>query len=211
MTTREALREELTYHQLIELHVRQNLSLTEIGAIYGVSRQRVHQLKKEYEAKHGKINRRLFIDVFSLKHFLEQGWSATEIALHYEMKPSKVARLIRKYKEEYESGASHIKINRKQIKDLISKSELYDLYANQLYTDREIAEKFSVSASAINALRKAYKIPTNNNKALRKLPMKLSKEVFRRYMQQGWSLQDMAKEFNCNSMAILRLKERYGV
>ena len=36
--------------------------------------------------------------MLSLKHYLEQGWTAKEIAEHYGMKPSKIARLIRKYK-----------------------------------------------------------------------------------------------------------------
>lgn len=207
-----ATREELSSSKLIELHVRQNLTLSQIGKLYGISRQRVHQIKKDVEKTYGKITRRMFIDVFSLKHYLEQGWSAKEIALHYDMKPSKVARLIRKYKEEYESGVSNIKISRKKIKDLISKAELYDLYVNQLYTDAEIAEKCSVSPSTINALRKDYGIPTNNDKALRKLPMKLTEETFYfLYIKQDWSLQDMASHYHCNVMAILRLKERYGI
>lgn len=205
-----ATREKLTSSKLIELHVRQNLSLTEIGELYGISRQRVHQLKKEYEKKCGKITRRLFIDVLSLKHYLEQGWSAKEIAEHYDMKPSKIARLIRKYKEDYEAGVSNISICRKNTKDLLGKHELYDLYVHQLYTDAEIAAKFSVSASTINLLRKEYKIPTNNDKALRKLPMKLPKTRFHfLYQQQKWSLQAIAEECGCNVMAILRLKERY--
>lgn len=162
------LREKLTPDKFIELHIRKNLSLTEIGEIYGVSRQRIHQFKKEIEVKHGKINRRLFIDVFSLKHFLEQGWTAKQIGEYYDLKPSKVARLIRKYKSEYESGYSNIKIERKKIEDIISRDEIHELYIEKLYTDEEIAEKFNVSTSAINILRRQYNIKTNNNKSLRK-------------------------------------------
>lgn len=205
-------RKELTSSKLIELHVRQNLSLSKIGEMYGISRQRVHQLKKEYEKSAGKINRRLFIDVITLKHFLEKGWTAKEIAKHYEMKPSKISRLIRKYKEEYEMGASNIKINRKTAKDLISKSVLYDLYIHKLFTDEQIAKEFHVSPSTINLLRKEYGIPTNNDKSLRKLPMELTDERFKQlYANEGYTLQEIADKYQCNIMAIIRLKEKYQI
>lgn len=206
------IRSNLTPETLIELHVRENMSLTEIGEMYGVSRQRVHQLKKEYEKQHGKITRRVVIDVLTLKHYLEQGWTAKRIAEHLDLKPSKISRLIRKYKEDYNSGISKVKIKRKKSDDIIPKSELTELYLNKLYTDREIADMYQVSPSSVNLLRKKYNIPTIKTKSLRKLPFKLTKNVFERlYLHEGYTLKEIAEKYDCNIVSIIRLKEDYNI
>jgi len=206
------IRNNLTPETLIELHVRENMSLSEIGEMYGVSRQRVHQLKKEYEKQHGKITRRVVIDVLTLKHYLDQGWTAKRIAEHLDLRASKISRLIRKYKDEYENGVSKVKIKRKKSDDIIPKNDLIDLYLNKLHTDREIADMFQVSASSVNLLRKKYNIPTIKTKSLRKLPFKLTKSVFERlYVLEGYTLKDIAEKYNCNIVSIIRLKEEYNI
>jgi predicted DNA-binding protein YlxM (UPF0122 family) len=206
------IRKQLTPKKLIELHIRENLSLSEIGELYGVSRQRIHQLKKEYEKEQGKITRRVVIDALTLKHYLEQGWTAKRIAEHLELRPSKVSRMIRKYKEEYEAGYSPINIHRKKADDIVTKEELYHLYIHQLYTDKEIAEKFQVSPSTINLLRKKYGIKTIKTKSLRRLPSLLSKEKFiELYIHQGYTLKKIADLFQCNIVSIIKLKEEYNI
>jgi predicted DNA-binding protein YlxM (UPF0122 family) len=205
-----AVRDELTAEELIRLHIQDNLSLTKIGEMYGISRQRVHQLKKEYERKHGTITRSVNIDVLTLKHYLDQGWTAKQVAERFDMKASKVTRLIRKYKAEYDEGITFIKIKRKVSKDIISKKELEEYYLVKLYTDQEIAEMFQVSASTVGMLRKSYGIPTIRTKALRKLPTVLTKDKFRKlYLIDGYTLQEIADKFKCNVTAIIELKREY--
>ena len=207
-----AVRKKLTAEKLIKLHTQDNLSLAEIGKMYGVSRQRIHQLKKEFEEKYGKINRRLFIDVVTLKHYLDQGWTAKQIAERFEMKASKVSRLIRKYRSQYENGVSEIKIKRKTVDELINKYELKMLYEEKLMTDKEIAKHFQVSASTVGMLRRKYKIKTMKTKALRKLPQMLTHSKFERlYLQEGYTLQEIASKFDCNVAAVIELKEQYGI
>ena len=202
-----SLKKELTPDELIRLHIEENMSLTEIGKLFHVSRQRVHQIKKEYERKMGKISRRVFIDAFTLKHHLEQGWSAKTIAEYYEIKPSQVTRMIRKYHKEYEDGHSLVEVKILQADDLISKEELVQLYLEELHTDKEIAEKYQVSASTVNLLRKKYDIPTIRTKSLRKLPNELPKELFERlYLKEKWTLDELAKHYKCNVVSIIRLK-----
>jgi DNA-binding CsgD family transcriptional regulator len=186
--------------------------LTEIAKKYGVSRQRVHQMKQEFEKKHGRINRRIFIDSITLKHYLDQGWTAKQIAERFSMKPSKVTRLIRKAKEQYEDGLSAIKVERKKVKDLITREELYDMYIRQLKTDKEIAAKYQISPSTVGSLRKQYKIPTKHSKGLRKLPGQLTKEKFKQhYLIEKKTLKEIAKKYTCHVTAILALKETYEI
>lgn len=207
-----AVRKNLTAEKLIKLHTQDNLSLAKIGKMYGISRQRVHQLKKEAEEMYGKINRRIFIDVMTLKHYLDQGWTAKQIADRFEMKQAKVSRLIRKYKKEYETGICDINIKRKTAEDLIKKYELKEMYEVKLMTDKEIAKVYQVSPSTIGSLRKRYRIPTIKTKSLRKLPNLLPKERFKRlYQQEGYTLQEIANKFQCNVVAIIELKERYEI
>lgn len=206
------IRKKLNADILIQLHVRENMSLSKIGEIYGVSRQRVHQLKKEYEKKHGKITRKVSIDVLTLKHYLDQGWTSKRIADHFEMSPSKISRLIRKYREEYELGASHVKISKKKTEDIISELELRNLYTIKLLTDKEIAEIYQVSPSSVNLLRNKYKIPTNKTKSLRKLKRTLTKEIFiELYLHKKNTLRQIADKYNCNVVSILKLKEEYKI
>jgi DNA-directed RNA polymerase sigma subunit (sigma70/sigma32) len=173
-----ALREKLTYTLFKKLHIEESKSLQEIGDAFGVSRQRIHQLKKEYEKKHGKLTRRVFIDIVTLKHYLDLGWTAKQIADHFEMQPSKVCRMIRKYKEAYELGVTVIAIKRKTAKDFVTKKELKRLYEEELCTDKEIAKLVQLSPSTIGMLRKKYGIETLRTKKLRKLPNELTKERF---------------------------------
>lgn len=206
------IREQLTPALLIQLHVRDNLSLSEIGVRYGISRQRVHQLKKEYEQQYGKITRRVVIDVLTLKHYLEQGWTAKRIAEHFEMNPSKVNRMIRKYKDAYEEGASPVQITRKKTTDIISQKELFHLYVEELYTDRQIADMYQMSPSSVNLLRRKYHIPTLRTKSLRQLPVQLPKSTFERlYLREGYTLKEIAAKYQCNVVSIIRLKEHYEI
>lgn len=205
-------RERLTAEKLIELHVRQNITLAKIGELYGISKQRVHQLKKEYETKAGKIQRRLSLDVFSLKHHLDMGRSANEIAKQFNMKPSKITRLIRKFKADYTCGQSNVRIVKRSIDQLLPRDTLYKLYVNDLLTDSEIAKEFQISVSSVNNLRKKYKIKSIKTKSLRKLPNTLTEETFKNhYLLEGYTLDEMAKKFNCSVVTLIKLKEAYGI
>lgn len=203
---------ELSASKLIELHVRQKLSLAKIGKMYGITRQRVHQLKKEYEKSVGKIHRHSFVDVLTLRDYLDKGYTVKDIAEELELTTSKVSRLIRQHQEAYELGMSNINIKRKSKKDLINKALLYELYVHQLWTDEDVAKKYNISASTVNILRKEYGIATNNNKSLRKLPTLLSASKFHQlYKVEGYTLQEIADTYKCNVMAIIRLKEKYQI
>lgn len=207
-----AIRKELTAELFIRLYTQENLSLAAIAKEYGVSRQRVHQLKKEFEKKHGRIHRRIFIDAITLKHYLDQGWTARQIAERFAMKPGKVARLIRQAKEQYEDGLSTIKVERKKAEDILSKEELHTLYSKELKTDKEIAKMYQLSASTVGGLRKVYSIPTKKSKGLRKLPAILPKETFiQLYLNEKRTLKQLSTQFDCNISAIIELKKMYGV
>lgn len=206
------LRDQLTPEELIRLHTEENLSLTKIGEMYDVSRQRVHQIKKEYEKKTGKITRRVYIDPFTLRHHIDQGWSAQMIADHYDLQPHQITRMIRKFQKEYEAGDSPVEVKLLQAEDILPRAELAKLYQTDLKTDKEIAEQFGLSASTVNLLRKKYHIPSMKTKSLRKLPKELTRDTFvRLYVIEKNTLDDLAAKYHCNVASIIRLKETYGI
>lgn len=207
-----AIRKQLTPEIFVNLYVKKQMSLTKIGNMFGVSRQRVHQLKKEYEKKHGKMEKEITIDVITLKHYLDQGWTAKQIAERFELKPSKVTRLIRNYREKFNKGYVKLVLKRKTAEDLISKNELESLYVKELLTDEEIGKKYQLSPSTIGMLRKRYNIQTIRTKALRKLPLKLTKEKFERlYLKEKMTLQEIADKMDCNIVSVIELKREYRI
>lgn len=160
--------QELTFEHFIELYVRQNLSLQEIGDIFGVSRQRIHQIKKDLESIHGKIQRKNTLDSFTLKKLLDSGMSVKAIADMHHLKISKVNRLIRKCEEDYKMGLSPIKVVRKKSKDILTKGLLHQLYVIEKLTDKEIATRHHVSPTTVWLLRKKYEIESYYTKSLRR-------------------------------------------
>lgn len=159
---------ELTFQKFTELYVLKNYSLQKIGELYGVSRQRVHQIKKQLESKHGKIRRKHAIDSFTLKEMLDNGLSFQEIAKNCGSSVSKISRLVRKYEEDYRRGISPVKIKRRKIKDILAKELLYKLYAIELKNDKEIAQMYGVSQTSVWLLRKEYDIESFYTKSLRR-------------------------------------------
>lgn len=202
----------VTFERFIELYVRQKLSLQAIGELYGVSRQRIHQIKKQFETKHGKIQRKPQLDSFTLKRKLEEGRSVQEIASEHQMTSSKVNRLIRQYENAYNAGLSPVKIQRKKARDILPKSLLHQLYIVELKNDKEIAERYHLSPATVWMLRKEYEIPSLHTKSLRQLPKKLPKESFHHYyIDEGYTLQEIAERFNCHLASIQKLKQTYGI
>jgi len=204
--------QELTFETFIELYVRQNQSLQCIADTYGVSRQRIHQIKKEFERTHGKIQRNQSIDVFTLKRLLDDGKTLQQIADMSGIKLSKVHRLIRKYEEDYNQGLSAIKIVRTKTKDILSKSLLHQLYVKELLTDKEIAERFGCSPATVWLLRKEYEISSLYTKGLRRLKQALNKETFYHYyVEQNYNLKQLAEMYDCHLSSIHKLKQDYDI
>ena len=203
---------ELTFEMFIELYVRKNQSLQSIANDYGVSRQRIHQIKKEFERTHGKILRNQAIDSYTLKRLLDEGKTLQAIADLHDIKLSKVHRLIKKYENEYHQGLSPIKISRTKIKDALPKPLLHKLYVNELLTDKEIAERFQCSPATVWLLRKEYEITSLYTKGLRRLKQSLNKETFYHYyVEKNYNLQQLAEMYNCHLTSIHKLKQDYDI
>lgn len=206
------LREQLSYEVFIQLYVKENRSLAHIGELYGVSRQRVHQMKQEFEKEYGKISRKKTIDLFTLKRHLDQNFSIREIADKHRLTPNQVMRQIKMYQKQYEKGILPVGIKINKAEDLLSREELMRLYLDDLLTDDEIGKLKRLSPSSVSLLRKQYGIPTIFSKSLRKLPKKLPKEKFEQlYINQQYTLEEMAKKFKCSVNSMIKLKEFYEI
>lgn len=204
------IRGTLTAEVLIQLHVREGLSLSQIGNRFGCSRQRVHQIKQEHEKAHGKINRRTILDVFTLHHYLEKGWSDGAIASHFDLKTSQVSRMIRVNQKRYKEGKVPILLVRKKAEDVLPKTLLYHYYVEQLKTDKEIATLVHLSPSTVNNLRKKHGIPTNNQKSLRRLPQRLPKEKLVSLLKYQ-TTSEIAERHGCSVASLIGLKHDYGL
>ncbi|QST02928.1 hypothetical protein IMZ31_20485 (plasmid) [Pontibacillus sp. ALD_SL1] len=205
-----SIRNELTAQALIDLHVHQKKTLAEIGSMFAISRQRVHQLKKEYEKTHGPINRRCVPDARTLKKYIDKGFSNEKISQEIGVSPSCVYRHIQKYQQEYQKGVQPHSLKRKKAEEILPPSLLRHLYETKHHTDREIGELYNLSPSLVNNLRFKYGITTNNKKSLRTLPMRLPKERFLLLMR-SFSLNVIASKYGCSVASLIQLKKQYNI
>lgn len=206
------IRDELTYELLFDLMVNKKMKMSSIARMFGVSRQRIFQIKEDLENKHGKIKLNNFIDVVTLKRCLDERMTLKEISKKYNLPISKINSLIKDYQEKYEDGTISIKVEKKKAEDILTKSLLTKHYLEELLTDKEIALKYHLSPATVNILRNKYEINTINTKALRQLPKKLSKEKFHfLYNIEGYTLSEIAEKYNCNIVSLIKLKENYGI
>jgi hypothetical protein len=133
---------------LTNLYVERNLTLREIGDMYGVSHWKIRQLVNEFglERKRDKLTQELVEELYA------SGMSFADIGHEYECSPAYVRQNFgmeieaRRYKSD--AGAS------------INKETLRSMYWNEWLTYHQIAEILNVDFTAIPYWLKKFDIPT---------------------------------------------------
>lgn len=135
-----------------------NMSLSKIGAMYNVSRQRVHQVLKEYKEREPE----LFIkpedpSKEEIKNLLDKNMSISAIAKHFGITTGKVKKLMQKYN-----------LKKVYIKDRLTRDKLYLHFVIERKSDREIAEKYNCSRNTVMKLRYINGITIDLRNSLKK-------------------------------------------
>lgn len=124
------------------------ISLSQIGKMYNVTRQRVHQVLKEYKKERPELFvERTFPSKQELEKLLEKNISLVSIANHFNISTSRLRKLMDEYglKKEF-------------IKDKLDKETLCTLFIKQRKTDEEIAKMYNCSKNTVKKLRYQYGI-----------------------------------------------------
>lgn len=120
-----------------------SMSLSEIGSIYNVSRQRVHQVLKEYK----KLKPHLFKgpqypSKEEIQRLLDKNISINAIAKHFNITTNRLKKLMGKYN-----------LKKVYIKEKLTKEKLYLHFVLEKKSDREIAELYNCSRNTVMKLR----------------------------------------------------------
>ncbi len=120
-----------------------NMSLSKIGAMYNVSRQRVHQVLQEYKKLKPELFKKPeYPSKEELEDLLDKNISINAIARRFNITPNKVSKLIKKYN-----------LKKVYIKDKLTKEKLYFYFVVERKTDREIARMYNCSRNTVMKLR----------------------------------------------------------
>lgn len=190
------LKQELTPQILADLiNPPESKSLQVIGEMFGVSRQRVHQILNGYKKEHPH----LFVKK-ALPSALEMtvATSLSELSRQYGVSVNRIKSLMKK-----------ASIEREPLTQKISEETLRHLYVQMEWGDKEIAELFGCSQHTVMKLRYGYGIH-----ATLRLPLetKLSKERFvELYVEQGFLLTQIASVYGVGVQRITSLKKQYGI
>lgn len=174
-----------------------NLSFSEIGTKHDVSRQRVHQLYKEYKKNHPD----LFVEKTvpgkaELESLLTSCPTLKEVAEKLDMTVNKLKRLMKRYD-----------LKKQFVKEALSHDVLHQLYVVEEKSDDEIGRQFRCSRNTVMKLRYEFGIYESMRKTLAD---KLTKEIFEElYEQRGVSLHQLASLFGTHIQNIIELKTMY--
>lgn len=191
-------------HKLMPQELRRlldrNLSLSKIAQMYGVTRQRMHQVYCEYK----ELYPELFSEAKSLpskeeiEGYLARNMPLSKIAQSFGISQSRLRKLMQKYS-----------LKKELIKDRLTADELKRLYVESEMSDGEIAAMYGCSKNTVMKLRYTYGIYEFMRP---KLEQKLPKELFEElYVKQELSLAQIAEIFGTNIVNVMELKKKYGI
>lgn len=194
------LKKVLTPQKMLELlSPPYKMNFSKIGMKYNVSRQRIHQIYKEYK--------RQYPEMFKLPQepskeeiegLLKKNVPLSKIAATFDISVGRLKKLMFKYG-----------LKKTFIKDVLTTECLKDLYIEQEKTDQEIAQFFNCSPNTVMKLRYSYGIYKHMRKPLCK---KLTKELFYElYVEKDLLLSQIAELFNVNIQSVIEIKKSYGI
>jgi len=131
---------------LMATYVEKKMTLEQIASVYGVSKQRIHQILTKYKGSHPELFPEKKLDKSEVQRRIEEGESITSIAKSADMSHGIVSTFMRK------NG-----IEKKTLKDRLSEDKLRELVC-QGKTDKEIGDIYRAKELTIQALRYEYGI-----------------------------------------------------
>lgn len=195
-----SLKDVLSAEKLAELlNLPKKKSLAAIGAEYHVSRQRIHQLYREYVRQRPELfPSRKVPAAEEIRDLLAANAPLSKIAKKYSLSVGKLKKYMNAYglKKEY-------------LKEKLKRDELYRLYVELEMSDEKIARMYNCSPNTIMKLRYENQIYERMRRSLRE---RLTPEIFKElYEKEGLRLEQIASLFKANVQTVIRLKREYGI
>lgn len=194
------LKQRLTPEKLANLvNPPNNVSLSKIGQQFKTTRQRVHQILRDYKQEHPDLFlKKKDPQKEEIKEFLSQNMPLFRIARHFDISTNRLKKLMVKYGVE-----------KAYLKDIITKEVLEDLFVRQGKSNREIAAMYNCSHNTIMKLRYTSEVYKSDRDPLKS---RLTKKIFKDlYVGKNFLLKQIAEVFGVNLHNVSRLKKEYKI
>jgi len=174
-------------------------SFGSIAREFGKSRQRVHQIYKEYKEKYPELFKEKEIPEGEvIKEALDRGDSYTKIMQDFNLTTTELKKILEKHG-----------LKKKLVKDILTKERLMELYVDKELDDEAIGKMFNCSPNTVMRARYEHGIYKEMRRPLRE---KLTPELFKKlYVDERVKGVQLAELFNTNIANILELKKEYGI
>lgn len=143
---RNNIKEQLTPEKMSVLLIKEKKTFADIGRIYGTSRQRIHQIYNEYssEEKYKVLffNYKRVPTKDEILEKIEKHYTYSQLCTEYNVSFLKLKKILKSYGLE-----------KKFIKEELTKSVLEELFLNKGLTDKQIADLYDCSDNTVKKLR----------------------------------------------------------
>lgn len=144
------IKESLTPEKMSILLIKEKKTFADIGRIYNTSRQRIHQIYNEYKTLdlQKSEEKQLFKDFKriptkeEIQKKIEEHYTYSQLCNEYNISFLKLKKILNGYKLE-----------KKFIKNELTKEILIDLFIHKNLTDKEISEIYDCSDNTVKKLR----------------------------------------------------------
>lgn len=200
------IKEVIPKEELYRLYYDEEKTLKEIGEIYDFCTSSVSKLMDRYKMPRRK--KRTLRDLLSKRElqrlYYAEGKTMREIGEIYDFREGAVSRLLTAY-DLPKSTSQDYKV---QIKRILTKEKMHELYKKQEKTIYQIAEEYKSSPSYISTLLKEYGTIVQELS----LRERLSKaDLTALYIEKKLSAKDIANLYAVTPTTILSLIDEYGI
>ena len=206
---------------LEDLYVNKCMNLREIGEIYGVSRQRVHQwidtygIQRIHSQVHNKLNRLTPISKEELIYLIDTGNKVCTISRKTNNSPTAVKYLIKHYNltDRYEQAQKRIRF---KFENLPDKETLVNLYASDISV-RKILDILNCSEGTFYKWIDFYEIERRTihnpcTHARRKRVIN-SQEWIDKFTKDYYAMpiDELTKQYSCCRITIYNWLDKYNI
>ncbi|PFV89682.1 hypothetical protein COL08_27870 [Priestia megaterium] len=200
------IKDVLSKEELYRLYYQETKTVNEIGEMYKFVPSTVLNLMDKYKMPRRK--KQTLRDLLSKNElqrlYHDEGKTLGEIGNMYGFREGAISKLLTEYTLPKRTSHDY----KVQIKHILTKEKMYELYREQEKTTYQIAEEYNSSPSYISALLKEYGI------IVREAPFRerLSRvELTTLYIEQQLSAKDIANLYDVTPTTILSLIDEYGI
>jgi DNA-binding transcriptional regulator LsrR (DeoR family) len=189
----------LSDDELRRLYVEDGLTLREIGEMFGVSRQRVHQRMRKAGIKRKKkvikLNRR---DLLRL--YVREGLTQREVGQQLGVSGSSVSKEMRRHGISPRRGAKRIE-----------KDHLYKLYVTDGLFQREIAAKLGCTIPFVTDELRRHRIKFRHSPGPRRNPAVTYDKLYRLYVERRISTAEIGSAIGVSSDSVRHWLKKFRI